>query len=41
MAILCWAEKNSLCGTILLPALVTQTGTGGAVCKGATPTVEQ
>ena len=24
-----------------LPALVAQTGTGGAVCKGATPSVEQ
>jgi hypothetical protein len=24
-----------------VPALVAQTGTGGAVCKGATPSVEQ
>ncbi len=26
---------------VALPALVAQTGTGGAVCKGATPSVEQ
>jgi hypothetical protein len=26
---------------VVLPALVAQTGTGGAVCKGATPSAEQ
>jgi hypothetical protein len=35
-------QPGLILGASILPALVAQcTGTGGAVCKGATPSVEQ